>query len=159
MTTKFGAVQVVAVGKLQSAFWQAAQLEYQQRLRWYTDFQVAEVKDVVGRGQPDGVARQKEGELLLKAASGMNRLIALTAEGRELSSPELAVWMKKEMEGYGRIAFLIGGPLGFSPELLTATHTQLSLSRLTFPHELARILLLEQLYRAFTILNHEKYHK
>jgi 23S rRNA (pseudouridine1915-N3)-methyltransferase len=76
-----------------------------------------------------------------------------------VDSPELADLLQKEVMAYGRLAFLIGGPYGFSDEVLTACHLQLSLSSLTFPHELARIVLLEQLYRACSILNGEKYHK
>ena len=87
------------------------------------------------------------------------RLIALTPTGKLRSSPKLASWLQKRVEVYGRLALLIGGPLGFSDEVLAACDEQISLSPLTFPHELARILLLEQLYRACTILAGEQYHK
>lgn len=151
-------VQVVAVGKLNGRYWLPAQEDYVKRLRRYADFHLVEVKDVVGRGLPDEVAVAKEGELLQQAA-GSGRLIVLTPTGTQLSSPELARFLQRQMEEHGRFSFLVGGPLGFSPGLLAAAHNQLSLSALTFPHELARIVLLEQLYRAFTILNNEKYHK
>lgn len=151
-------VQVVAVGKLNSRHWLLAQEDYVKRLRRYADFYLAEVKDVVGRGLPDEVAVAREGELLRQAA-GAGQLILLTPAGTQMSSPELARFLRRQMEEYGRCSFLVGGPLGFSPGLLAFAHAQLSLSALTFPHELARIMLLEQLYRAFTILNNEKYHK
>jgi 23S rRNA (pseudouridine1915-N3)-methyltransferase len=152
-------IQVVAVGRLQTHYWQAAQEEYQKRLARYTHFRLLQVKDAVGKGLPDTLAVQKEGELLLQGASGAARLIILTPEGAQMTSPQLAVFLQKQVEVYGRIAFLIGGPLGFSAEVLAAGHEQLALSAFTFPHELARVILLEQLYRAFTILNNEKYHK
>ena len=154
-----GRLLVAAVGKIKEKHWQAAQTDYVKRLNRYTDFQLVEVKDAVGRNVPEAVARQREGEQLLPAAGDMNQLIALTPEGQQMSSLELADFLQKEVVAYGRLAFLIGGPFGFSDEVLTSCHLQLSLSPLTFPHEMARIILLEQLYRACTILNNEKYHK
>ena len=154
-----GQIAVVAVGKLRNREWLAAQAAYEKRLRHYVGFGLTEVKDSVGRGQPDAVALQKEGELLLNGAEGANRLILLTENGRSFTSPDFADYLQKQLEIYGRLAFLIGGPLGFSDDVRTTAHDTLSLSPLTFPHEMARVLLLEQLYRAFTIRNGEKYHK
>jgi 23S rRNA (pseudouridine1915-N3)-methyltransferase len=154
-----GRLLVAAVGKIKEKHWRMAQEDYVKRLGRYTDFQLVEVKDAVGRSVPEVVAMQREGEQLLQAAGDMQRLIALTPVGKQMSSPELADFLQKEVVAYGRLAFLIGGPFGFSDEVLAASHLQLSLSSLTFPHEMARIVLLEQLYRACTILNGEKYHK
>jgi 23S rRNA (pseudouridine1915-N3)-methyltransferase len=154
-----GRLLVAAVGKIKEKHWQAAQTDYVKRIGRYTDFQVVEVKDAVARSVPEAVARQREGEQLLQATADYHRLIALTPIGKQVDSPELADFLQKEVVAYGRLAFLIGGPYGFSDEVLTACHLQLSLSSLTFPHELARIVLLEQLYRACSILNGEKYHK
>jgi 23S rRNA (pseudouridine1915-N3)-methyltransferase len=154
-----GRLLVAAVGKIKEKHWQAAQTDYVKRIGRYTDFQLVEVKDAVARSVPEAVARQREGEQLLQATADYHRLIALTPIGKQVDSPELADFLQKEVMAYGRLAFLIGGPYGFSDEVLTACHLQLSLSSLTFPHELARIVLLEQLYRACSILNGEKYHK
>jgi 23S rRNA (pseudouridine1915-N3)-methyltransferase len=154
-----GRLLVAAVGKIKEKHWQAAQLDYVKRLNRYTDFQLVEVKDAVGRSVPETVAMQREGEQLLQAVGDMNRLIALTPVGKQLSSPELADFLQKEVVAFGRLAFLIGGPFGLSDEVLASCPLQLSLSNLTFPHEMARIILLEQLYRACTILSNEKYHK
>lgn len=159
MPQTIGHINLIAVGKIRSKPWQLAQADYEKRLGYYTRFNLVEVKDFVGRGQPDAVAMQKEGELLLKAANGAGRIILLTPEGDSPTSPKLARYLQKQIERYGRLAFLIGGPLGFADEVLAAAHDQLSLSPLTFTHELARVILLEQLYRAFTILNGESYHK
>jgi 23S rRNA (pseudouridine1915-N3)-methyltransferase len=76
-----------------------------------------------------------------------------------MSSVELASYLRTGLETHGELAFLIGGPVGFDPAAVAAVHDRLALSRLTFPHELARVVLLEQLYRAFTILHGEPYHK
>ncbi len=154
-----GRLTIAAVGKIKNKAWLAAQDDYVKRLGHYTSLTLIEVKDVVGRSVPDDVAMLREGENLLKAVSDSSRLIALTPTGKLRSSPNLARWLQKRVVNYGRIAFLIGGPLGFSDEVLAASHEEISLSPLTFTHELARILLLEQLYRACTILAGEQYHK
>lgn len=158
MTRLSGRLDIVAVGKLRRQHWRVAQEDYLKRLRRYTKVQLFEVKDMVGR-RPDAVALQREGESLLRAAGGAHHLIALTPAGREWNSHQLAAFLQRRIEIYGRLAFLIGGPAGLSPEVLDACDATLSLSRLTFPHELARILLLEQLYRAATILSGDPYHK
>lgn len=154
-----GHIQVIAVGKLHGKHWRQAEADYADRLQRYTRFELTTVRDVVGKGVPDGVAVQREGEQLLKAAADASRIVCLTAEGQQLDSPGLARWLEQHLGVYGRLAFLIGGPVGFSPDVLAASHAQLSLSPMTFPHELARVVLLEQLYRAFTIRGNEKYHK
>mgnify|MGYP001427452809 FL=1 len=154
-----GRLTLATVGKIKNKAWLAAQEDYVKRLGHYTTLDLIEVKDVVGRSVPDVVAMAREGEQLLQAAVDSTRLIALTPTGKLRTSPDLAVWLQNRVEVYGRIAFLIGGPLGFSDDVLAACHEEISLSPLTFTHELARILLLEQLYRACTILAGEQYHK
>ena len=154
-----GHISVATVGKIRKSHWRDAQDEYAQRINRYTDFALAEVKDAVGRGFPDNVAKQREGDLLLKAAAGTNRRIALTEGGRKMDSKQFARYLRRQVELYGRVTFLVGGPLGFSDEALAACDEQISLSPMTFPHEMARVVLLEQIYRACTILNNEQYHK
>lgn len=158
-TGKVGQITLAAVGKLRGREWRSAQADYLKRLGHYTDMQIVEVKDAVGRGYPDVVAIQREGEQLLAATGAAGQRILLTADGRQMSSEELAAFLAKQLEIYGKVAFILGGPLGFSQEVEDAVPSRLSLSRLTFPHELARIVFLEQVYRAFTILRGEKYHK
>jgi len=154
-----GRLTLAAVGKIKNKAWLAAQDDYVKRLGHYTTLNLVEVKDVVGRSIPDDVAMAKEGEQLLQAAADSSRLVALTPTGKLYTSPDLALWLQNRVEVYGRIAFLIGGPLGFSDDVLAACHEEIALSPLTFTHELARVLLLEQLYRACTILAGEQYHK
>lgn len=159
MPRSIGHITVAAVGRLRERHWQAAQDEYARRLRNYTDFKLVEVKDAVGKSLPDAVAVAREGELLLAAAPRGARLVLMSAEGHAMSSPELADYLQSQLETHGHLAFLIGGPIGFDAAVTAAAHEQLALSRMTFPHELARVVLLEQLYRAFTILHGEPYHK
>jgi len=152
-------VVVAAVGKLRRREWKTVQADYLQRLQRFTDVRLVEVKDAVGRGYPDAVAVRREGKQLLKVSEAAQRRILLTSDGDEMSSGRLATFVQAQMETYDQVAFLIGGPLGFADEVSKAADSRLSLSRLTFPHELARIVFLEQLYRAFTILRGHKYHK
>lgn len=159
MASAFGQITVVAVGKVRAAHWSAAQDEYVKRLDRCTSFQLIQVKDMVGRGMVDAVAVEREGEELLRAAERAPVRVLLSADGRTYTSQALAIWLQKQIEGAGHVAFLIGGPLGFSESVRAAAPERLSLSLMTFPHELARVMLLEQLYRAFTILRGEPYHK
>lgn len=154
-----GHITIATVGKLKSLQYRFIQDDFLKRLGRYTDVQLVEVKDVVGKGLPDEVAMQKEGQALLKATESATRRIALTSTGRLFDSEELAEFVRNQIGVYGRIAFLIGGPVGLSIEVRQNCQEALSLSRLTFPHEIARLLLLEQLYRAGTIIAGENYHK
>ena len=159
MARTYGRITVAAVGKVRARHWLAAQEEYLKRLNHYTTFELVEVKDAVGRGLADEQAMEREGQLLQQVASGAARTILLDPTGRELTSPQLAKELQGILETSGSVAFLIGGPLGFSPAVTDAAQDSLSLSRLTFTHEMARVICLEQLYRAFTILHGEPYHK
>lgn len=154
-----GHITVAVVGKLKSQQVRFIEEDYRKRLQRYTAVALVEVKDMVGKGVPDRVAVVREGQELLKATESANRRIALVATGRQLDSPELADFVRKQIAHYNRIAFLIGGPLGLSAEVLQQCEESLSLSRLTFTHEFARLLLWEQLYRAGTIVAGESYHK
>ena len=156
---KIGQITVAAVGRIKRSEWQSAQDDYVKRLKRYTSLSVREVKDSVGRGFPDTVAMQREGEALLKASEKARQRILLSPEGSEMSSKQFARYLKRQIEQHCHLSFLIGGPLGFAPEVESAAQDSISLSRLTFPHELARIVFLEQLYRAFAILRGEPYHK
>ncbi len=159
MPRSIGHITVAAVGKLRESHWRAAQDDYARRLGHYTDFQLVEVKDAVGKSLPDGVAMAREGEQLLAAVPPGARAILISPDGRRMDSPELATWLLAQLEMTGKLAFLIGGPLGFDPPVVAAAHDRLSLSPMTFTHEMARVILLEQLYRAFTILHGVPYHK
>ena len=159
MPRSIGHITILAVGKLRERHWQAAADEYARRLGRYTDFKLIEARDAVGKTLPDAVAMMREGEQLLAAAPRGARIVLMTPDGREMSSPELADYLQSQLEAHGELAFLIGGPSGFDPAVAAAAHDRLALSRLTFTHEVARVILLEQLYRAFTIIHGEPYHK
>jgi len=151
-------LQVIVVGRLATPAWIAAQRDYQARIQRYQPVELIEIKDHHGRTTPDADARAKEGRLLRGATEAPCRIL-LTPAGQIWDSLAFAQQLTQWLTTYPQLAFWIGGPSGVSPELAeVATHTW-SLSPLTFPHELARIVLLEQLYRALTLQKGEKYHK
>ncbi|HEY1409721.1 MAG TPA: 23S rRNA (pseudouridine(1915)-N(3))-methyltransferase RlmH [Promineifilum sp.] len=158
MARSTGHLTVLAVGKLREPHWRAAQQEYEQRLSHYIEFHLIELRDF-GRSLPEPLAMAREGEQLLAAAPRGSRIILMSPSGRQMSSPDLARYIQSGLESFGQLAFLIGGPAGVDPAVVDAAHDQLALSQLTFPHEMARVILLEQLYRCFTILRGEPYHK
>ncbi len=157
-------ITVLAVGKVKESFYAAACAEYLKRLGRYCRPEIIEVAD---EKTPEGAGsaleaqiRAKEGERLARRIRTDAVLVALEIGGESLSSEEFADWIgKTEVRGESHIQFLIGGSLGLDPELSAKADLKLSFSRMTFPHQLARVILLEQIYRAFKILNHEPYHK
>jgi 23S rRNA (pseudouridine1915-N3)-methyltransferase len=139
--------------------WQTAQGEYVRRLKRYSDLTITETKDYLGQGFSENIAKEREGKALLKKSGGAKWRVALTPRGRTYTSEAFSQRLGQWMERYGHVAFFLGGPAGLSEETLNACDEQLALSAMTFPHELARVLFLEQLYRAFTILRAENYHR
>jgi len=153
-------VRLIAVGKISGSHFAAASTDYLARLRHYLEIEVIEVRTKLGHGKPEAQALNAEGRELLKHAREEAKLIALHSEGRQYASVELARLLQKQMdEGARKIDFVLGGASGLSREVLARSTERISLSPMTFAHELARVILLEQLYRAGTILRGEKYHK
>lgn len=155
---------VVAVGSLKERYWRDALAEYAKRLSAYCRLEIAEVRDERTPESASAVERekilQKEGARILEKLRERSFVIALDIRGRSLDSEsfsaEHAEW---ERVGRGDVSFVIGGSLGLSEEVLARADCRLSFSRLTFPHQLARIILLEQLYRSYRIRAHAPYHK
>lgn len=153
-------IRVIAVGKLRKSVFDAACREFEQRLTRYVRFEMVEVRDVVGRMKDASAALHEEGEAVLKAKRRDSALIVLDRRGIAHDSHGLARYLHNLAEtGSRKTDFVIGGPLGVDEKIKESAFASLSLSQLTFPHELARALLLEQLYRACTILRNENYHK
>jgi 23S rRNA (pseudouridine1915-N3)-methyltransferase len=154
-----GTLAIAAVGKLRTPHWQAAQADYLMRLRHYIQVEIREVRDVVGGGSSDDVAVAREGEALLKSVEAASWVVALDATGRQADSVRFAQYLRQQLEITREVAFIIGGSVGLAPGVLERANDRFSLSMLTFPHELARVILLEQLYRGMTILSGAPYHK
>ena len=150
---------VVAVGSLKRSYWKEAAADYLKRLSGYARLQVVEVPEVPFRDARDAARVQKhEAEHLMARIPHGSYRIALDSGGKRFSSETFARHLADQGEGGRTICFLIGGPLGLSRELVQSCDLSLSLGTLTLTHQLARIVLLEQLYRATTILHNKTYH-
>jgi 23S rRNA (pseudouridine1915-N3)-methyltransferase len=152
-------VRVIAVGTRIPAWVRSACEEYLKRLRGALRVTLTEVESGLRSRATAAQAVAKEGERLLKAVRPGDHLIVLDERGRPFSTLELADWLKQRMGRGEDLAFLIGGPDGLSQEIRSRGQLTLSLSRLTLPHALVRVLLLEQLYRAHCILVNHPYHR
>jgi len=149
---------VAVVGKPRNEPLAAAIRDYEERARRYWPLHVFEVKDEPVRAANTDLVRKREGERLAHAVGGA-QVIACDVSGRRLSSPEFAAWVQRLRESASDVAFVIGGAHGLADDLTERAAARVSFSSWTLPHELARLVLAEQLYRAGTIVRGEPYHK
>ena len=150
-------IDIVAVGKLRS-FYRTAADEYLRRLRRYIRLQEHEIRES-GKAPTPAAQRAEEAARLGSHIRPHSAVIALTREGSSWSSRELAKQLERRLISSRPISLIIGGSHGLDPSILTRSDARWSLGPLTFPHELARVIVLEQLYRAFTMLRGQPYHK
>ncbi|WP_127582151.1 23S rRNA (pseudouridine(1915)-N(3))-methyltransferase RlmH [Paenibacillus koleovorans] len=157
-------IQIVCVGKLKEKYWVAAIEEYAKRLGAYAKLDIRELAD---EKTPDSMSpaeeeqvRVREGARILAALKPDATVVALAIEGETWTSEQLAAFMERTaIYGGGSLAFVIGGSLGLAPEVLARADKKLSFGRMTYPHQLMRVLLLEQVYRGFKIVRGEPYHR
>lgn len=157
-------ITIACVGKVKEKFYRDAIQEYAKRLGRYVKLDIQEVAD---EKTPENASlalekeiKEKEGDRLLKKIPDNAYVIALAIEGQALSSTDLAGKIEKlGLSGNSHIVFVIGGSLGLSPQVLGRADEKLSFSKMTFPHQLMRVILLEQIYRSYRIINGEPYHK
>ena len=157
-------VRILCVGKLKEDWLRSAQAEYSKRLSRYCKLEVIEVADEKTPDQASETVedniRTKEGERLMKYIRDDMYVITLEIGGKMLSSEEFAEKIETlGVQGKSSIAFVIGGSIGLGKEVLKRSDYALSFSKMTFPHQLMRVILLEQVYRAYRIMNGEPYHK
>ena len=157
-------VHVIAVGKIKEKFLRDGILEYEKRMRPYVKLQTIEIYEEKRPASTspavESAAKEKEGVRILAAIPEGSYVIVLDLQGQSWSSEELSgAFRRWELSGQNQLAFVIGGDLGLSPSVLARSDLSLSLSRMTFTHPMARLLLVEQVYRAFRILRGEPYHK
>ena len=143
-------IKILCIGKVKESFYQDAIKEYMKRLSKYHKVIIEELPDS---------NKQKEEELLLKKINQKDYNIVLDIEGKMLNSIELSNHIDKTFQINSNITFIIGGSDGLTEKVKEIADFKLSFSKLTFPHQLFRVILLEQIYRSFKILNHETYHK
>ncbi|MCC8140588.1 MAG: 23S rRNA (pseudouridine(1915)-N(3))-methyltransferase RlmH [Lachnospiraceae bacterium] len=157
-------IKVVAVGKIKEKYLADAVAEYAKRLSHYCKLEIVELPD---ERTPDSASeaeetqiREREGERILRKIPEGAYVIALAIDGQAPDSVEFARQMERwNVDGVSQMIFVIGGSLGLSKAVLARADYRLSFSRLTFPHQLMRVILLEQIYRSYRIRNHEPYHK
>ena len=157
-------ITIVCVGKIKEKFYRDALVEYTKRLSRYCSLSITEVADEKTKEQASDVEcaiiKDREGERILKSIREDGYVIALAIDGKNLD----LVGRSKKIEnlaltGKSNLYFVIGGSLGLSDEVMKRADYKLSFSRMTFPHQLMRVILLEQIYRSYRIINHEPYHK
>ncbi|MBQ0025767.1 MAG: 23S rRNA (pseudouridine(1915)-N(3))-methyltransferase RlmH [Lachnospiraceae bacterium] len=150
-------IDILCVGKIKEEYFRNAIDEYKKRLSRYADVEIIEVAD---EATDDAQAPAREGERLIKKISDSAYVIALAIKGKKYTSESFSQYISDlAITGNSHIQFIIGGSMGLSDEVLGWCDSKLSFSDMTFPHQLMRVLFLEQLYRAFKIIKNEPYHK
>jgi len=155
-------VAILCVGKMKEKPYRQMADEYLKRLSRYGKYEEIEVADLpeAGSAALEEQVKTREGEAILAKIRPQDRVVAMTIQGKQRSSEELAKHLEEmKVGGAGRIVFVVGGSLGLGKNVLARADEELSMSGMTFPHQLARVMLLEQLYRAEKINAGERYHK
>ena len=157
-------INIICIGKLKEKYWTAAIDEYSKRLKGYCNLDIIELKearlpDKAGPAEELAV-KEAEGEEILKKIKDNQYVITLEVKGKMLSSEKLAEKIETlAIDGQSNVVFVIGGSLGLSAAVSKRANFKLSFSEMTFPHQMMRVILLEQVYRAFKINRNEAYHK
>ncbi|MBR5225008.1 MAG: 23S rRNA (pseudouridine(1915)-N(3))-methyltransferase RlmH [Clostridia bacterium] len=154
---------LICMGRLKEKYWRDAAAEYEKRLTRYTKFETIELPDLP---EPQNSSpaiemqiKEKEGAAILAKLRADDTVVALCIDGKQLDSVQLSKKLMQLQDSGKRIVFIIGGSLGLSDAVVARANVKLSFSPMTFPHQLARIMLLEQVYRACKIAAGERYHK
>lgn len=153
-------VLLLVVGKTTDPHFIASIDEYSRRVGHYLSFELKVIPELKNTKSlsPDQ-QKEKEADMLLKAFLPGDHIVLLDEHGKEYRSLEFAKWMQKKMNSVSqRLVFVVGGPYGFSPRIYREASEKISLSQMTFSHQMIRLIFVEQIYRAMTILNNEPYH-
>lgn len=152
-------INLIAVGNLKDSYWKEACGEYLKRLGRFAEVKVVEIAEEQAQEIPSAIeiAKRKEGQKILASAKG--KIYLLAVNGKEVSSESFASLVKSDLDVGREITFVIGGSYGTSEEVYRASEQKISFGKITLPHRLMRVVFLEQLYRAFTIINKISYHK
>ena len=153
-------ITLAVIGKTEVGFVRQGIEEYAKRLQHYVQFNIQYIGDIKGtRNLSEAQQKTAEGKQLLASLETSDHVVLLDEHGIERTSMDYSQWLQHRLaSGVKRLVFVVGGPYGFSPEVYHRANEKISLSKMTFPHELVRLIFAEQLYRAFSILRHEPYH-
>ncbi|MCE5224563.1 MAG: 23S rRNA (pseudouridine(1915)-N(3))-methyltransferase RlmH [Porphyromonadaceae bacterium] len=153
-------ISLVVIGKTDAAYFVDAINEYKSRLVHYIPFEMEVIPDIKNvKNLREDQQKEKEGELILKTLQPGDYLVLLDEHGKSFTSMEFATYIERKMHVVPkRLVFVIGGPYGFSEAVYKAASEKISLSKMTFSHQMIRLIFVEQIYRAMTILNNEPYH-
>ncbi|WP_435139026.1 23S rRNA (pseudouridine(1915)-N(3))-methyltransferase RlmH [Formosa sp. A9] len=153
-------IKLLAIGKTDNKQLQSLIDDYQKRLGFYIKFELEIIPDLKKvKSLSEEQQKQKEGELILNKIAPTDVLVLLDENGKQFDSVAFSNYLQKHMNsGIKQLVFVIGGPYGFSPEVYNKANGKVSLSKMTFSHQMIRLFMVEQLYRAFTILKNEPYH-
>ena len=150
---------LLLVGKTQNKNFQAGISDYSERITHYMPFEIKVIPELKNtRNLNEEQQKVREGELILKELQPADTVVLMDEHGKELRSIELAQWLQGKQNISRRLVFVIGGPYGFSPDVYARANEKLSLSKMTFSHQMVRLIMVEQLYRACTIIKGEPYH-
>ena len=150
---------LILVGKTTDKHFQAAISDYAERITHYMPFDIVTIPELKNtKSLSEEQQKTMEGELILKQLQPSDTLVLLDEHGKELRSIELAKWLEQKQQTARRLVFVIGGPYGFSEAVYNRANEKLSLSKLTFSHQMVRLVFTEQIYRACTIIKGEPYH-
>ncbi len=153
-------IKLLAVGKTDNAALIALIQNYEARLRHYVSFSIDVIPDLKNtKNLSELVQKEKEGALILSKISNTDRLFLLDDKGKTMDSVAFSQFLQKQMNsGLKQLVFVVGGPYGFSDKVYKKAQGKISLSKMTFSHQMVRLVAIEQIYRAFTILRNEPYH-
>ncbi len=151
--------ELILVGKTTDKHFEAGIKDYTERISHYMPFSITVIPELKNtKNLTEEQQKEREGELISKLLQSSDTVVLLDESGQELRSVELAQWMQRKQQMAKRLVFIVGGPYGFSPAVYKRANERLSLSKLTFSHQMVRLIFTEQLYRACTILKGEPYH-
>jgi len=153
-------IKLLTIGKTDNTSLQSLITEYENRLKHYIRFEMEIIPDIKNvKNLSESQQKEKEGNLILKKINNTDVMILLDEKGKQFTSLEFSNYLQKKMNsGIKQMVLVIGGPYGFSDEVYTKAQGKISLSKMTFSHQMVRLFMVEQIYRAFTILKNEPYH-
>lgn len=153
-------ITLICIGKTDESYIIDGVEKYLKRLKFYVDFKITVIPDIKkNKGMSFDLQKKKEGEFILKNLNSTDQVILLDEQGKEYSSVQFSTLLEKKMiASVQHLVFVIGGPYGFDESVYQRANSKISLSKMTFSHQMIRLFFVEQLYRGYTILKNEPYH-